>query len=176
MNLTTGYSQTTDDLYQQRYLQETMVVLGVFTEDATKLSGLYCLHSGRHLVTREDIKLALKTRAFYGDLFWNRSDIQQRLAEMRDFLNQDYEDSDYEYDENIDEEMSDIPEEMEENTEENEPFIISSCTCEVCTTLNSIEEKWILWNPTEPMEISIKNSIDQTFANDLDQEEDLYKE
>lgn len=182
MNLTTGYSQGANDLYQQHHLQEAIAVLGVFTEDVTRLSGIYCLHSGRYSVTREDTKLALKTRAYYGDMFWNRSDIQQRLAEMREFLNQpdseddseddsenDYE-SDYEYNENVDEgQMSDLPDEIEvemneeKGEEEHEPFIKSECMCEVCSTLNGIEEKWNSWNPTEPMEISVKNL---TFMDD----------
>ena len=178
-NLRTGYSLDGDDRYQQYLLQEAMVMLGVFTEDATRLSGLYCLHSGRHSVTKEDMELALKTRAYHGDSFWNRNDIQQKLAEMREFLNQPDSESesetDYEYDENADEdEMSELPDEMDEVEDEHEPFIKSECTCEVCTTLNGIAEKWNSWNPSEPMEISIKNSINYTFTvTEMNQEDDF---
>lgn len=161
MNFTpvTGYSQNASDQYQQNYLQEVLAILGVFTDDALRLSGLYCLHSGRHSVTKKDTILALKTRAYHGDSFWNRSDIQQRITEMKQILaeheheveEQHSEESESDYDENVDEE------EMSE--EDVDSFIKSECTCEICTTLNEIQEKWETWYPTDHLNISIKNSI-----------------
>ncbi len=170
-----GYSQDADDQYQQRHLNEIMTVVGVFTKDAMELASIYCLHARRNSVTRQDVELALKTRAYHGDTFWNRGDIQQKLIEMKQFLNEpgsdsEYE-SDYDYDENEEEgEMSDLPDDIEdiEDTEDiediEENFIKSECTCDLCTTLNGIQEKWNTWNPYERMELSIKNSINQTFS------------
>jgi hypothetical protein len=169
-NLTSGYSQYADDQYQQYYLNEMMVMLGVFTEDATRLAGLYCLHSGRNSVTKEDMELALKTRAYHGDTFWNRNDIQQKIAEMRQFLSEPTSDSEDEYEsdheynyENTNEgEMSEL---SDEEMEDAEGFIKSECTCELCTTLNEIQEKWNTWNPGELMNQLLKNSIDDTFRS-----------
>ncbi len=171
-NMRSGYSQDTENQYQQQYIKDIMIIIGIFTKDAMSLASLYCLHSGRNSVTKEDIEMALKTRAFHGDTFWNKSDIQQQITEMGKFLDEpgsdseeEYEseyESDYEYDSNEDEgEMSEIPDEMEID---QTSFIKSECTCDLCTTLNGIKEKWNTWNPYERNEISIKNSINQTFA------------
>jgi hypothetical protein len=173
-NLRTGHSQDAENQYQQHYMNEIMVMLGIFTEDAMRLSGLYCLHSGRNSVTKKDIELALKTRAYHGDTFWNRTDIQQKIEEMRQFLNEPTSESEDEYvsEDDYDEnegEMSELSEELPDETIEmndiEECFITSQCICEVCMTLNGIQDKWNTWNPNERISQSIKNSIDLTFGN-----------
>ena len=168
-NLQTGNSQTADNQYNQHYINEIMVMLGVFSKDAMTLASTYCVHSGRNSVTTKDTELGLKTRAFYGDTFWNRNDIQHQITQMRQFLNEagseseseSESESDYEYDENIDEgEMSELPDELPNKIE---GFLKSNCTCELCITLNGIEDKWNTWIPYERRDISLKNSIDSTF-------------
>ena len=168
ISMTTGYSQDIAEQVSEQYIENTMILLGVFTQDAMKLASIYCMHANRIIVCKNDIGLALKTRAFHGDDFWNRSDIQQRIATMREYLNEEESfnsDSDLSESEVSEGEVSEIvPDEVEmecENTDEDAVWTPSTCTCEVCLTLNQIDVHWDTWNPTDRNNISIKNGIIQ---------------
>jgi len=170
-NMVSGYSQDSENNFQEQYLNDVMVILGVFTKDSMELASLYCIHSGRNSVSKKDIEMAMKTRAFHGEAFWNRGDIQQKLLEMRNYLNEEEGGSEEEEEE---EEEMDIDDEGNDEEKDIQNFIKSECTCDLCTTLNGIEEKWNTWNPHERMEQSIKHSIDKTFKLDnLDLDFDL---
>lgn len=180
-NLKTGYSVDSENQYQDQYqeqlLKDLIVIIGVFIEDASELASIYCVHSGRNSVTTKDVELGLKTRAFHGDIFWNSPDIQQKIAEMKEFLyNVENEEVDEEMSEEMSEEMNEemneemseemneeMSEEVNEEMSEGTQFIQSTCTCQVCTSLNEIVEKWNTWHPKERMDKSIKNSIDVAF-------------
>lgn len=159
--------------YESSYISEIMIIVGVFATDAMKLAEVYTLHSNRNSITVNDIRKALKTRAFYGDTFWNRSDIQVKINEMRTFLqrideeSEESEESDIEIDgeESEGESMMNIEgnEESQESEENGMDVETSQCTCGVCLSLNDIEEKWNTWQPSTHMEVSIKNAINQTF-------------
>jgi hypothetical protein len=157
-NLSTGNSQVSNDQWADNYIKETTAMAGLFWEDAMKIAAIYCMHAGRFMVLLKDTELALKTRAYHGDEFWNRNDTSQRLVEMKQLLSEPESESESES-----EEMEAESEEMEADDEEN--FIKSECTCVLCTTLNNIEEKWNTWNPTNSSGISIKKSIDDIFQN-----------
>ncbi len=166
----TGNSLVADEQWQKNYINDALVMIGVFTKDAVQLASSYCMHSNRRSVTKKDIELALKTRAYYGENFWNRHDIQQQLNDMKQFLSEESEnESENEMeDEMEDEEMEDEMEsEMEDDYEDeeeiNEPFVKSECMCNICTTLNGVCEKWPTWNPCDLNNISIKNSIDNIY-------------
>lgn len=170
-DLRSGNSASAGDQYQQRIMEDTMAMIGVFIKDAAELAGIYCSHSKRNSVTVKDMELALKTRAFYGDVFWNRPDIKQKITEMKQFLNEPGSESEsgseYEYDEEeMEEEDEQEDEEMEEEEEET-PFIQSVCTCEVCKTLNEVNCKWDNWHPTEMMNVSLKRAVETTFPDNL---------
>jgi hypothetical protein len=151
--MTSGHSQDIADQQKNEYIENILVLLGIFIDDASRLAALYTKHSNRKIVSKIDIGLALKTRAFHGDSFWNRSDIQERIRVMQDILNE----------ENQSENESESEEEMEEEENDNDDteWIQSSCTCDVCSTLNQIDDHWNNWNPTSRMEISIKNAINK---------------
>jgi len=157
MNLTTGQSSEADDDYLKNYMNDVMVMLGVFTQDAIRLASMYCSHSGRTSVTSRDVELALKTRAFHSDDFWNRNGIQQTLVEMKKFLYQAEAESDHDSD-------SDSEMEVDDQTDQDEHFTISECTCEICSVLNGIEAKWDTWSPTDRNNMTIKKSVDDTFC------------
>src|SRR5690348_3020415 len=148
MNLTTGNSLNQHDQYTQNYIDETMALLGIFIEDSTHIASLYCTHAGRNIITKHDIELALKTRAYYGDIFWTQSGIQQRIAEMKQSLREenyegdDEDDNDDNNNENDDDEDDDDEMDINDDEENEEVFVPSSCTCESCVILNDIREKW----------------------------------
>ena len=177
-NIQTGYSQDAENNLQQKIQDDIITTVGVFTKDAAELAGTYCLHSGRNSVTIKDIELGLKTRAYYGDMFWNRPDIQQKINEMKIFLNEPGSESESEseteteyddnynddYDDNYNDDDDDEMEEVNEDSQ-NTAFVQSTCSCAICMTLNEIIPKWNNWYPTEKMEISIKKSIELALSN-----------
>ncbi len=151
MIMKTGHNLIEDNEDNNIFLKNLLVLLGIFIEDATKLSGVYCIHSNRTIVTKRDIELALKTRAYHGDAFWNSPNIISKIKEMQDFLESDPID----YMEDIDDDT-----ESDDDMDEDEEWTKSLCLCSVCNALNSIENKWNWWSPENSLEKSIKNAID----------------
>jgi hypothetical protein len=183
--LKTGYSF--DDQYNnnnnevENYMKDVIVLLGIFTKDAIDLAEIYVNHANRNRISTNDLELALKTRAYHGDHFWNHEDIQQKITDMKKYLYD--EDNDDDNDEDDDEDDNDAYHEPPYNPEYNPnqetqmdiednldfdrpdtPFTKSICTCNVCVTLNEINGLWDSWNPSSNMEIAIKNSINNTLV------------
>ncbi len=150
MVMKTGHNlvlECTDDTH---IIKNILVLLGIFINDAAKLGGVYCMHSNRKIVEKRDIELALKTRAYHGDSFWNSPNITEKIKEMQDFL------SDSEDDMEDLEEMDDFEEDMDDTEE----WTKSTCVCSVCNALNNIENKWDEWMPENLLDTSIKKAID----------------
>ena len=131
----TGHNLVLECTDYTHTIKNILVLLGIFINDAAKLGGVYCIHSNRKIVKKRDIELALKTRAYHGDSFWNSPNITEKIKEMEDF------------------------EDMEE-MDDNEEWTKSTCVCSVCNALNNIENKWNEWIPENLLDTSIKNAID----------------
>lgn len=152
MNMATGNSDVANVELQEKYLKDMMVIMGIFSEDAMRLSAFRCMHSGRKIITSKDVELGLKTRAVRGHAFLN--DITpERIEEMKKFLFND------------EEEMTDHEVEMTDHEEEMSTKI---CICPMCYVLNNIETEWDNWIPSNMNEVFIKNSINKTFNKDID--------
>jgi hypothetical protein len=74
--------------------------------------------------------------------------MQKKLEEMKHFLQ-------YETDSENDE--IDNEEEMLIDESEN-----VNCDCNICKIFDEIDDKWLLWNPIDVLEIKIKEYIDNT--------------
>ena len=85
MNLRSGYLQDIKNDFQQKIQEDMIAMIGLFIKDATELAGIFCIHLGLKSVTVKDIELGLKTRAYYGDMFWNTVDIQQKSINEKFF-------------------------------------------------------------------------------------------
>jgi hypothetical protein len=176
--MNTGYSQNAEDEFIKKNTKDIMVSLGVFVDDAARLAGMYCLHSNRIEVSEDDMIMALKVRSYNNDHFWNRADINERIHEMKGIIDEEMDEDDIDEDD-IDEDMEDCTKEcMDENIEDNydtmkememeememeemEEFSRNNCTCALCTEMNNIDTKWNVWNPENPIEKSIKKTIDE---------------
>jgi hypothetical protein len=145
-------------------LDNIYALMGVFIEDAIGLGSCYCTHSNRTVVQKKDIGLALKTRAFHGDEFWNRQDIQQKINEMKELMDETESESGSDDMEVDDMEVDDMEVDDTEvdDMEVDEEWTKSECNCEICNCLNNIESKWESWNPTSKTDIILKNAIKQS--------------
>lgn len=158
IRMRTGISNTINDENTDinDVINNVNILMNIFMEDAIKMAFYYSNHSNRKFIHKEDTILALKTRAFYGDKFWNRENIPQKIEEMKKLL-----DNEKIMDEEEHEEHEEY-EEYEEYEEEREEWTASSCKCNICNTLNNINNSWNIWNPTEISNIILKNAINNT--------------
>jgi len=144
-----GFSNDTTDKFAEEYMSNIIALMEIFIEDAVGLSIVYVQHSGRKSVGNTDVCLALKTRAYHGNEFWNRDDIQERINAIKANIEEETTDS----------EMSESESESEMLEENLEIWSRSLCDCEICTALNGIDTVWINWSPSDRMNKSIKDSI-----------------
>ena len=131
-----------------------------FTENALKTAGYYTKHSGRKMITKEDIKRCFMLEVF---LFYNRQNLIENIEKVIHELYKNSSDEEGEEGEEDDED-----EEGEEKKDENEiifeediesSFKLSSCECALCKSLNNINEKWNNWTPETPMQKILQKHI-----------------
>jgi len=154
-NMRTGFSnENMDDVWITNYINNEAVLLSIFMEDAIELAATYCKHSDRKGIHSTDIIMALKTRAYLGDAFWNRENIQERITNVRNEIfgtengydEEIYEENDEEFYEENDEEFYEENNE-EFHSEEEEPWTKSKDRCSICLAMNDVQNKWDQWNP-----------------------------
>lgn len=120
-----------------------------FTQNAVQYSAIYVQHANRTEITKTDIEYALKNEVFH---FLNRPDTLTKAREIKEeLMDMDISDDEGEID---DEMVIDSP---------TEQFTKSGCTCNLCTDFHQSYEKWKTWTPTNDLEWSLKNNIDELF-------------
>jgi len=124
-----------------------------FTENALKTAGYYTKHSGREIITSEDIKRCFMLEMF---LFFKRDNLQENIENVIQEL---YEDSSEDYSEEEGEEKTDEENEIIFEEDIQASFKLSECKCLMCNTLNNIYEKWNGWTPETPMQEILQRHI-----------------
>ena len=124
-----------------------------FTENALKTAGYYTKHSGRNIITKEDIKRCFMLEVF---LFYNRQNLIESIEKVIHELYKNS--SDEEEDEEEGEEKKDENEIIFEEDIESS-FKLSSCECALCKSLNNINEKWNTWKPETPIQEILQKHI-----------------
>ena len=131
-----------------------------FTENALKTAGFYTQHSGRNIITKEDIKRCFMLEVF---LFYNR---QNLVANIEKVIKELFSDSSEEEGEEKEEDIEEQGEEKEEDENEivfeediEDTFKLSECKCALCTSLNNIKEKWANWSPETPIQTVLQKHI-----------------
>jgi len=164
VRMQTGFNNGADDTWATNYINEHIILLTIFMEDAMKLATTYSEHAGRQGIHSTDIILALKTRAIFGDAFWNNPNIQERINDIRnEVINDD--DLEEMNDDNLEEfEEFEEDNEMNDGDEMNisqveEPWTKSNHNCPICEALNDVDTKWDQWNPEDKR---IKDAINFT--------------
>ena len=123
-----------------------------FSENALKTAGYYTKHSGRKMITKEDIKRCLMLEVF---LFYNRQNLIENIANIIQELYGTSSDEEDDEEEEKGEEKNEII--FEEDIEES--FKLSECKCALCTSLNNIKNKWETWKPETPIQEILQKHI-----------------
>ena len=133
----------TDDGLTTDYKQTVVSMLTLFCENALNGGALYTKHANRKGITPEDIKRAMMLEVF---VYTKRPDTLAQVETIR-------------------KELFSQEEEEEESEDEGErfpeqPFTESECECALCQCLNTVYERWAMWEPQTQIEILLKKHID----------------
>ena len=123
-------------------MENMAAIVTAFTENALKTSAKYVEHSGRNVITTEDIKRGLILEMY---LFKARNDNIQHIEEIKRVLFEE-----------TDEEEEEIINNIEEAEDE---FAESSCECLLCQEINNIYNKWINFQPSTGIEEILQRHI-----------------
>lgn len=130
-----------------------------FMSYSIKSSSIFVEHSGRTIITPDDIKRAMMVEVF---MYFDRPDLKVRIGEWRNIILNEMKDEMSEDEGTNDESENENPKvervesEESEGSEENKKI----CDCEVCDLMNVIKDKWQYYNPTDEMGKILKKHID----------------
>ena len=150
------------DQTEQDTAENVIAIVLSFMENAVNDAGVYVEHSGRTVVSKKDIKMALQAETFE---YIHREDIEGSILYYKESIHNDLElyDEDEEDDENEKDEK-DIEETFLQskvvNDEDMEEYSVSMCKCNVCKRLNHAILIWDDWKPETDMEKVLKRVID----------------
>lgn len=128
-------------------------IVSTFASNAIETAAKYVEHSGRRIVTAQDIKLCLMVETFQ----FLENDNTEKIQKHRNMIQEDIR-------KELNGEISDEDEEDYDDEDENdqeELFCRSCCSCHLCEMVNTIEQKWQNWIPETPLEKSLKKNIDE---------------
>ncbi len=159
-----GFNSVQANQEQDDMEKNTIGTIVHFTENALKTAGYYTKHSGRKMITKEDIKRCFMLEVF---LFYNRQNLIENIEKIVKELYDDSSDSEEETGEETGEEKEE--EKGEEKGEEKneiifeedieESFKLSECKCALCVSLNNIKDKWAIWKPETPIQEILQKHI-----------------
>ena len=137
-----GSNEMDDDMLDNLYS-----LIYAFMEKSMVSADTYVKHSKREIITKEDIQLCLKYETFK---FLHRPNIFDDVKRWREILLEEIEEEDEEETEELD---------VVADNKDYVPFKQSECSCEVCSEVNGIEERWDVWEPHNQIEIILKNAV-----------------
>ena len=143
--IVTGFNNDLNNLEKEELKVNVTSSILSFMEYAIKTAEIYVSHSNRKVINNKDIKKAMMLEVF---LYFDRINLNDTVQKWRNTLLYEL-DNDENY----------ISEEDNEEDEEEETNI-KMCECEVCKHINSIEEKWIMYEPSDELGKIFKKHID----------------
>ena len=146
------------DKTEQDTAENVIAIVLSFMENAVNDAGIYVEHSGRKVVSKKDIKMALQAETFE---YIHREDIEGSLLYYKESIHNDiamYNDDD-EDNEDEDEKETFLQSKVV-NDEDMEEYKVSMCRCNVCKRLNHAVLIWDDWEPETDMEKVLKKVID----------------
>lgn len=145
--ITTGFNNDLNNLEKEELKVNVTSSILSFMEYAVKTAEIYVTHSNRKTIDTKDIKKAMMLEVF---LYFDRADLNTSLQKWRNTILYELDN-----DENYMSEEEDYEEE-DELSQEN----IKVCECEICKHINSIEEKWKIYKPSDELGKIFKKHID----------------
>lgn len=126
-------------------VENTAVIILNFMENALVSASKYIKHSGRNIITREDIRRCFMMEVFFMD---KRKDTLEKCEKIKEILKEQREKlEEYEEIEIIDE-------------DDEDEFCLSNCECALCVCINGIDERWRKFVPETNMEKILYRHID----------------
>lgn len=122
-----------------------------FMSYSIQSSSIYVDHSNRTIITPQDIKKAMMVEVF---MFFERADLNIRVAEWRELILNEMQDE-------SEEEYEDEPTEEEtENIIHAEKKDMIECKCNICELMNNIQDRWKYYEPSDQLGKIFKKHID----------------
>ena len=159
-----GFDLTGATVADSDFKENATALLVTYTSEALRTAALYVSHGVRKVVTIEDIKRAMMLELF---LFNKRPDLLEKTKEIKDEIYGDDGEEDGEgdgegdgeedADDGVDEDLNNVV----VSDEEMVPFTENSCTCAMCSGINTIYTRWEDWTPTSEFEKMFMKHIEQ---------------
>lgn len=140
-----GFNMIEQEPLSEEMIENLYALVYAFMEKAIISAEKYVSHSGRAIITKQDIKLGLKSETFK---FLQRENFMEDIKRWREIINED---------ENPEEDLVEF-ESIVSNSEYVD-FKKSVCECSNCKFFNEIEEKWATWEPHNQIELILKNAV-----------------
>lgn len=143
--------------FANRLLSITLTMVARAATDAAT----YCEHAGRTEVSEEDIAASLKRQAMR---FSTDEDLEADVAETQRVLFDESSDDDEleSEDESEDECESGDESDSEEDDPDRPTWTRSTCSCDLCRTMNEALDGWNAWNPEDPVEAYMKHTVERS--------------
>ena len=130
--------------------------LAVFISGALGNILTYIEHSNRNQITGQDLLMGLKLEVFK---FGNSESFNTDITTASEIVSQEIVENESKSDTDTNSMSASTL-----STSSVETFFKNSCTCKLCTEMNSIEEKYAAWVPATPLEKSVHATIAKSEA------------
>ena len=140
--------------------ENVIAIVLSFMENAVNDAATYVEHSGRKIVSKRDINMALKAETFE---YIHREDIEGSLLYYKEAIRNDFNDDDDDLPTSINNKDDSIETFLQSkvvNDSEMDEYALSMCKCNVCKRLNNAVVIWPDWKPETDMEHVLKRVID----------------
>lgn len=140
-----GFNMLEQEPLSEEMIENLYALVYAFMEKAIVSAEKYVNHAGRKIITKQDIKLGLKSETFQ---FLQRENFMEDIKRWREIMTEE---------EDPDEDLIEF--ESIVNHTDYVDFKKSGCSCNNCTFFNGIEEKWTAWEPHNQIELILKNAV-----------------
>ena len=142
----TGFSLIEPVKPDQDLLNKLNNLLLIFAEKSIILGAHYAKNAGRSNLSGIDTIYALQ---YLAHEFMDLEDLQSCMKEKEDESEEDDDESESES-------------ESESDEMDNDEFTRASDEDKICKKMNHYHDTWSEWNPTDDIEVLLKNNIDKT--------------
>jgi hypothetical protein len=154
-----------DAHFHKRLISITMALM----KRATESAATFCSHSGRKVVTPEDIQRGLmyETMQFFKETESYEA-LEKDVNQMTEFLERYMCASDADepftaslVDDLLDEEAFEEEDDDDEEEEANDKKS-HRCSCSLCSVLENVHDAWDQWRPHDPVEKALRQCLQRT--------------
>ena len=143
-----GFDNLNSNDIDNDMLDNLYSLIYAFMEKSMVSADIYVRHSDREIITKEDIQLTLKYETFK---FLHRPNIFDDVKRWKEILIEELNEDD--------EDKIQFESDVVVDNKDYVPFKKSACSCEVCSEINGIDERWDVWEPHNQIEIILKNAV-----------------